>query len=215
VLPVVAQTNQEVVLTASSGSKLSLALPAPQVSGMDAGKLEQDFMSTLRKDLDESGPFRVMGGALPRTVDPNSYKAWVDAGTDWLVSLKATRSGDEVRLEAQVVDVRAGKQVFPRTYTGKENTLRLMAHTLSDDLVYFLTRERGVASSRIVFVRTHGSGWKEIWQMDRDGSGARQLTNHKSLTISPTVAAVDASPTSPTRPVPRRYGVSACREGRT
>lgn len=183
-----AQTNQEVVLTASSGSKLSLAIPAPQAVGIEGGRLEQEFMTVLRRDLDESGPFRVLSGALPRTTDAASHKAWTEAGTDWLVNLKATRAGDEVRLEAQVVDVRPGKAVFTRTYTGKEATLRMMAHTLSDDLVYTLTRERGVASSRVVFVRTHGPGLKEIWQVDRDGSGARQLTHHQSLTLSPSVA---------------------------
>ena len=48
---------------------------------------------------------------------------------------------------------------------------------------------KGVASTRIVFVKEAGRGIKEIYQVDRDGANAFPLTAHRSLTISPTVAA--------------------------
>jgi len=51
-----------------------------------------------------------------------------------------------------------------------------------------LTGERGVADTRIVFVRDLGGGIKEIFQVDRDGLGLTQLTFHRSLTLSPTLA---------------------------
>ena len=79
--------------------------------------------------------------------------------------------------------------VFSKRYTGKDGALRRIAHKISDDLTARLTGEQGVASTRIVYVREVSRGIKEIFQVDRDGAGIFALTAHRSLTISPTVAA--------------------------
>jgi TolB protein len=63
-----------------------------------------------------------------------------------------------------------------------------LAHALADYLVFQLTGVRGVASSRIVFVRQLHPGVKEIFQVDRDGASLLQLTRNASLTLSPSVA---------------------------
>ncbi len=181
--------KQEVVLTASQG-KLAVALAPAQVAGLDEAQVARDFSEVVRKDLDEAGPFYLVKGSLPKATDAASYKAWTDAGTEWLLTAKVSKSGtEEVAVAVAVVDPRAGKGVFTKNYTGRENVLRRIAHTLADDLVARLTGERGVASTRIVFVKETGRDVKEVWQVDRDGAGAMQLTRHGSLTISPTVAA--------------------------
>jgi TolB protein len=64
-----------------------------------------------------------------------------------------------------------------------------IAHSLSDDLVARLTGEKGVAGTRIVFVRQLSPLIKEVFQVDRDGSNVVQLSHHRSLTLSPSVAA--------------------------
>ncbi|MDP2875620.1 MAG: hypothetical protein Q8O00_05495, partial [Holophaga sp.] len=66
--------------------------------------------------------------------------------------------------------------------------LRRIAHSLADDLVARLTGEKGVAATRVVFIRQLSPLIKEVFQIDRDGSSPVQLTHHKSLTLSPTVA---------------------------
>jgi TolB protein len=90
---------------------------------------------------------------------------------------------------AQVTDVKTSKAVFPKKYKGKDAALRRIAHSLADDLVARLTGEKGVAATRIVFIRQLSPLIKEVFQIDRDGSNVVQLSNHKSLTLSPTVAA--------------------------
>jgi TolB protein len=188
VVPLAAQGNQEVVLTASAGSRLAVALPPP-VTQLDESLVLREFSKVLQKDLEEAGPFALLPDKGVRGTDAASYKAWLEAGTDWLLVTRLARTGEDVRVEASVIDVRAGKQVFSKPYVGRENVLRRIAHTLSDDLVGVLTGERGVASSRVVFYRDHGNAIKEIWQVDGDGSNPIQLTHHKSLTMSPSVAA--------------------------
>jgi TolB protein len=181
--------NQEVVLSASAGSKVGVAMPQPQVNGLDGGLVNKEFRDVVLRDLEEAGPFAVLRNNLPASVEPSSYPAWVNTGTDWLLACRIDRSpAGDVEVVLQAIDVKPGKPVFNKKYTGKEAALRRMAHTVADDLVARLTGERGVATSRVVFVRQLGPGVKEIFQVDRDGAGLVQLTDFRSLTLSPTVA---------------------------
>ena len=181
--------SQEVVLSASAGSKVGVAMPAPKVAGLDAGLVNRELKDTLLSDLDDAGPFAVIRKSLPASTEASSYPAWVATGADWLLICQvASSASSEVEVTLQVVDVKSAKGVFNKKYSGKQAVLRRMAHTISDDLVARLTGERGVATSRIVFVRQVSPGVKEIFQVDRDGENLLQVTNHKSLTLSPSVA---------------------------
>jgi TolB protein len=182
---------QEVVLSASAGSKLGIAVPAPQVAGLNAELVNRGFHAVLLRDLEEAGPFAVIKEKQPAATEAAAMKAWLEAGTDWLVAVRIGRPTGEDLLEvvAQVTDVKSAKPVFTKKYRGQEAALHRIAHSLSDDLVARLTGEKGVAGTRIVFVRQLSPLVKEIFQIDRDGSNAVQITNHKSLTLSPTVAA--------------------------
>jgi TolB protein len=181
--------NQEVVLTASAGSKVGVALAPPQVTGLNSVTVNSEFREVVQRDLEESGPFAVIKSALPTATDPSSYPAWVNTGTDWLVfSILSTNPAGEVEVLLQVVDIKSSKSVFNKKYTGREAALRRIAHTVSDDLVARLTGDRGVAASRIVFVRQLFPGVKDIFQVDRDGANLVQITDHKSLTLSPTIS---------------------------
>jgi TolB protein len=125
---------------------------------------------------------------LPADAAP--LAAWKEAGAQWLLNTKLSKAPNgDLKLEASAMDTAAEKGVFTRTYNANKSVpLRYLAHYLADDLVGRLTGEKGVASSRIVFVRQVSPGVKEIFQIDRDGAGLIQLTRHGSLTLAPTVA---------------------------
>jgi TolB protein len=183
------RTQVEVELEAKKGGRLGIALAPPALAGMAEELVTKDFRAPLARDLDEAGPFALITGVLPGSTDAASYPAWARLATDWLFTSKVAKGeGDEVVVEIQVVDVKAAKPVFSKRYIGREGQLRRIAHTISDDLVARLTGEKGVASTRIVFVRQTAPGVKEIFQVDRDGAGLLQLTRWGSLTLSPTVA---------------------------
>jgi TolB protein len=79
--------------------------------------------------------------------------------------------------------------VFGKTYVGElnENGARKVAHEFASDI---LARFGGVSLSdtRIYFVRELQRGIKEIWAMDSDGSNQKQLTFHKSISMTPAVS---------------------------
>ncbi|MDP1831375.1 MAG: hypothetical protein Q8K67_04905 [Geothrix sp.] len=178
----------EVVLSATSSAKLVLAMTSPKVTGLDEAKVGTEFTAVLKRDLDETGVIAMLQEGLPADAAP--VKAWKEAGAQWLLSTRFSRAANgDLQLEASALDTAAEKGVFTRTYNANRIVpLRHLAHYLADDLVGRLTGEKGVASSRIVFVRQLSPGVKEIFQVDRDGAGLVQLTRHGSLTLSPTVA---------------------------
>jgi TolB protein len=179
----------EVVLTATSSAKLVLAMTSPKVTGVDPAVVSKDFTAVLKRDLDETGVIAMLQERLPADAAP--VKAWKEAGAQWLLNTRLTKAANgDLQLEASALDTAAEKSVFTRTYNANRIVpLRYLAHYLADDLVGRLTGEKGVASSRIVFVRQVSNGVKEVFQVDRDGAGLIQLTRHGSLTLAPTVAA--------------------------
>nr|WP_320131354.1 hypothetical protein [uncultured Holophaga sp.] len=184
-----APAQQEVVLSATAGSTLGIAVPAPKVTGVDPDLVEREFHQVLQEDLADAGPFTVIRKGLPASTAPAAYPEWVATGSDWLLLLKVTRrQGGGLEARAEAIDTRPGKPVYTKTYGIPESALRFAAHTISDDLVARLTGERGVAASKVVFARQTSPGVKEIFQIDRDGARTTQLTFHQSLTISPSVA---------------------------
>lgn len=178
----------EVVLSASSSAKLVLGMPAPKAAGLDEASVAAEFTAVLKRDLDESGVMALLQERLPAEGAP--AKAWQEAGAQWLLTVRLSKAaGGDLQLEATALDTAAEKGVFTRTYNANRIVpLRYLAHYLADDLVGRLTGEKGVASSRIIFVRQTSPGVKELFQVDRDGAGMVQLTRHGSLTLSPTVA---------------------------
>lgn len=179
----------EVVLSATSSAKLVLAMTSPKVTGLDEAVVGTEFTAVLKRDLDETGVIAMLQERLPADAAP--VVAWKEAGAQWLLSTRLSKAANgDLQLEASALDTAAEKSVFTRTYNANRIVpLRYLAHYLADDLVGRLTGEKGVASSRIVFVRQVSPGVKEIFQVDRDGAGLLQLTRHGSLTLSPTVAA--------------------------
>lgn len=178
----------EVVLSASSSAKLVLGMAPPKVSGLDEAQVAAEFTAVVRRDLDETGVFAVLQERLPSDTAP--AKAWKEAGAQWLLTVRLTRAATgDLQLEASALDTAAEKPVFTKPYKADRLVpLRRLAHALADDLVARLTGERGVASSRVVFVREMAPGVKELFQIDRDGANLIQLTRHGSLTLAPSVA---------------------------
>lgn len=97
---------------------------------------------------------------------------------------KVTIANDRVKLEAELIDSNSRRTLAQKTYNGCRENLRLLVHSLADDIVTILTGEKGIAKSRIAFTARTGES-KEIFFMDFDGTNARQLTATGSLNLTP------------------------------
>ena len=101
-----------------------------------------------------------------------------------LVVGKLSTRGSELLLEGQLFEVTRGEMLSGKRYVGDVRTLRTMVHRLADEIVFRMTGEKGVSSSRIAYVSSV-DGAKEIYVMDYDGHNPVLITGNRSINLSP------------------------------
>lgn len=187
-----AKTNYEVTISTSAGSRLSIVLPYPSLVGMPEAVVTESYYSVLARDLEETGIFEVIKREALVASDTMPYGNIKTSATGWLLVANVSRNlVGKIEVTVNTIAVGGNNDrslVFSKSYTDRNGSLRRIAHRIADDLVLRVTGDRGVAATRVVFVKEVVSGIKEIYQIDRDGNNIISLTSHNSLTISPTVA---------------------------
>lgn len=132
-------------------------------------------------DLDFSGRFKVRSAPVFDSTTKGMFKS---EGALAYVKGEYTLEGDNFTLNTDLVDIETAEKIISKKYSGKKSELRLSAHKFSDDMVYQLFGEKGIAQSRIVYVNKH-SGNKEISVMDYDGASVIDITKNKSINLFP------------------------------
>ncbi len=122
---------------------------------------------------------------------------WADAPVQarYLVYGRIAKINDRLRLSGYVSDVtqesRAASYVFGQHYYAAADKAgaRGMAFDFSRDILRNLGLGAGLAGTRIYYVhRDEGSGFKELWAMDYDGSNKQQITRYNNLCLTPAVS---------------------------
>jgi TolB protein len=133
--------------------------------------------AVIRDDLTYSGLFLVVKPEERRdTLEAVSAAGALFEGTLGL-------DGGEFALDAKLLDFTSREVIFSKRYRFGDDARRRVAHTVSDEIVYFLVGERGIATTRLLFCRREGAD-KNIFLIDYDGFGMRQLTRGE-LAVSP------------------------------
>lgn len=132
-------------------------------------------------DLDFSGRFKVKTASQFDSASKLDFKT---AGALAYVRGEYTLSGDEYSLQCELIDIDSQEKILGKKYSGKKAELRQAAHKFSDELVYQLFGEKGIAQTRIAYVTKH-TGNKEIAVMDYDGANVAEVTRNKSINLMP------------------------------
>src|SRR5258708_5585455 len=100
-------------------------------------------------------------------------------------------SNGRVAVQGWLFDTKnaASPQVLGKQYNEEAtaDNARLIAHRFADEIIFRLGGGiQGIAESKIFFVSTRG-GNKEVWSMDYDGAGQKQLTHTGSIALYPRI----------------------------
>ncbi len=126
------------------------------------------FLKTLESNLLRSGWFAVVGASQ----------------ADFRITGDAGMSGAELRVKCEARRAGSGERLLGKSHKATAGEVRALAHKVSDELVLALTGRPGMASSRIAMVGTL-TGSKELYLCDADGGGLVQITNDKTVSVSP------------------------------
>ncbi len=166
---------------------IPIALPAP-AGGTGASK---EFWDVVRRDLEISGWFRIIdpaGYLEPATagVRPGefTFNDWKPVGAAVLGKTSMTASGSGLRVESYVYEINGASQLGAKAFTGGADGARALGHRVANEIIYLVTGQKSFFDTRIACVAKLGAN-KEIYVVDPDGQGRRQITRNGSINLKP------------------------------
>ena len=159
----------------------------------DVGRLSEGIADTIVYDLDLSGWFKVLDRAAyienPQktgvALGSFDFKDWSTIGAEGLVKGGFTIQGDEVTVELRLFDVFQNKERVGKRYVGRVKDYRRIAHKFADEIINQFTGVPGIFNTRLAYVSTSGGRFKEIHVAHLDGSEKFQVTNNRTINLSP------------------------------
>jgi TolB protein len=154
----------------------------------------------LWKDLEFEREFQMISQSTAASIpvaaaDALPYDLWNQAGADDVLVGVMTPTETGVQVEIRVMNVEKKAGTFGKRYTCTVRSIRLCAHTVSDELHKERFGLDGVARTRLAFAsdrdgeRMGGTieerSNKEIYISDYDGFGQRRITVRGSLNLAP------------------------------
>lgn len=173
----------DVVITSEQKAAETIALGFLDFVCTKGNPASVDFTphGVITWDLEFSGRFKVRGA--PR-LDDGAKSAMKEDGALAYVKGEYSLEGDNFTLNAELIDIETGERILGKKYSGKKSELRMASHKFSDELVYQLFGEKGIAQTRIAYVSKR-TGNKEIMVMDYDGANVQEITKNKTINLQP------------------------------
>ena len=190
-----------VVISGDSGTPPRYAVPDFVALTPEAADIAKTIGQVLWDDLNFEREVYMIPrdtyGSIPaaRTPEQVPFAAWRELGADAVVFGTVQRTGNEVRVQVRLFNVRARLSVFAKEYSGTANNPRLYAHTMSDEIHDQQRGLKGVARTKLAWVSdrdgvrlgdtVENRQVKEIYYGDYDGANQRRFTVSRRLNINP------------------------------
>jgi TolB protein len=160
-------------------------------SGLVTMDLALQVADVIRNDLLLSDRFEI--ATPPSSLDqgPVDYAVWNSLNIVYLVTGDLAEDGlGGSLLDITLHDVVYGNIVQQRAFALPAMTstdFRLAIHVVSDEIVRWLTRQPGMAATRVAFIRKNGedAGY-DLMVVDADGENLRRLVGSPDILYSPT-----------------------------
>jgi TolB protein len=152
-----------------------------------------DIASIVQADLDGSGRFKSMPRAdmvsLPTRAADVDLATWRQQRNDYIVVGRVNASADgQVFIDAELVNVLNGQQLFSQRFSANNRSLRNAAHRVSDLVYEKILGVRGAFATRIAYVSVDGRPPKQRYQLivaDSDGENQRVILQSAQPLMSP------------------------------
>jgi TolB protein len=181
--------------------KIRLAAPDFKLVTTDTGtqNLAATFNITLGNDLQNAGIFDMVARSfyplsIPGAPQEVHLADWGSPppNANMLAFGNLGVQGGYLNVQGWLYDTKnqQSPQVLGKQYREQatDENARIIAHRFADEIIFRLGGGvQGIAETKLYFVSAR-SGSKEIWQMDYDGAGQKQLSHLGSIALSPHVS---------------------------
>jgi TolB protein len=190
-----------VVISGDPGTPPRYAVPDFIAASPDAAEAAKTITQVLWDDLAFEREFYLIPRDTYSTIPPARsaeqvpFAAWRELGADAVFFGTVSRSGNDIRLEVRLFNIRTQQSVFSKEYTGTAANPRLYAHTIADEIHQQQRALRGVARTKLAFSSdrnrermvgtVENRDVKEVYMADYDGANSRRITTNRQLNITP------------------------------
>lgn len=173
----------------SNSPRWVIGLPpfqAEHKSQPEETRLAYEIREVVRYDLSFSGYFKpVAAPSGAAAADPRkAAQDWKRTGAGFILNADVSNASAKTTITISLLDLASEEAVLERYYRQDTRSWRSAAHQLADDVTKQLTGKPGIAHTKIAFINDK-TGSKELYAMDYDGEGLRQLTNDRSIALLP------------------------------
>jgi TolB protein len=112
------------------------------------------------------------------------FRNWTVIGAELLITGSVAVHDGSAEFELRLFDTVKEQMLVGKRYRGSADDLRQVARRFCSEVVYAVTGSRGFFDSKIAFV-SNGSGHKEIYLCEFDGTNVTQFTHHNSIALFP------------------------------
>lgn len=192
-----ASADVYIKITGANVKRAKLALgqlhPLP-----DAGQVNPALAKQVRaqviSDLEFANLFDFLSESTyaaydnPRDLYNAKYDELSGLGASFMLKMGYKLEAGKLFMEAILYDVAGRKKVFGTRYQYPAAQFTRLVHAMSEDVLKELTGERGLFFSRVSMVcwsKRGRSPDKEVYIADSDGRNLLQLTNDRTVSLSP------------------------------
>lgn len=188
-----AQAVLNIEITDGTEGSLPIAVVPFQWAG-GVKLADADVSSIIASDLARSGKFAPLANkdliAYPKEPDDVHFPSWRMTGVDHLVIGTVQQNApDRYQVQFRMFDVLKGEQVLGYSFAATRNSLRSVAHRISDYIIKNLTGLSGAFDARIAYVTAEqkpGSAISYLLQSaDTDGFNPQNLLTSSEPIMSP------------------------------
>jgi TolB protein len=187
-----AQAVLKIDITEGFEGALPIAVVPFQWNGSQKA-VNGDVSAIVMSDLARSGKFSPVAEkdliARPQKLEDVHYKTWRIAGMDHIVIGSVTlQSNGLYQVQFRLIDILKAKQVLGYSFSATNETLRTVAHQISDYIFTHITGLPGAFSTRIAYVtvqRDKKSSVSRLQVSDTDGYNPQTLLTSDEPVMSP------------------------------
>jgi TolB protein len=190
-----------VVISGDPGTPPRYAVPDFIAASPEAAEAAKTITQVLWDDLAFEREFYLIPRdtytTIPpaRSADQVPFASWRELGADAVFFGAVSRTGNDIKVEVRLFNIRTQQAVFSKEYTGAATNPRLYAHTVADEVHQQQRALRGVARTKLAFSSdrnrermvgtVESRDVKEVYMADYDGANPRRITTNRQLNIFP------------------------------
>lgn len=151
-----------------------------------------DVAEVVAADLKRSGRFDPMDRKemidRPTQGDQVRFQDWRYLKTDFITVGKLMPEGSGFAAQFELYNVLTGQRLAGQRLNAQANSMRALAHRISDIIFEQLTGVRGAFSTRVAFINVEGTPPKQRYKLivsDYDGENQQTITTSDEPLMSP------------------------------